>query len=49
MKDSQSFLLTDGEWKFTNLSILEYTEVIDEKGFSVVTYLVWQHFHIILL
>lgn len=47
-KQSQSLLLTDGEWKFTNLNIIEYTEMMDDKGFSVVTYLVWQHFHIIL-
>uniref|UniRef100_A0A8C3P1L1 5-hydroxytryptamine receptor 3A n=1 Tax=Cyanoderma ruficeps TaxID=181631 RepID=A0A8C3P1L1_9PASS len=38
VKDSQSLLLTDGEWKFTNLSILEFTETMDDKGFSVVTY-----------
>ncbi|NXS23747.1 5HT3A protein, partial [Mystacornis crossleyi] len=38
MKDSQSFFLTDGEWKFTNLSITEYTEILDDKGFSLVTY-----------
>ncbi|NWH33726.1 5HT3A protein, partial [Chloropsis hardwickii] len=40
MKDSQSFFLTDGEWKFTNLSIIEYTETMDDKGYSVVTYVI---------
>ncbi|XP_056361599.1 5-hydroxytryptamine receptor 3A-like isoform X1 [Oenanthe melanoleuca] len=40
MKDSQSFFLTDGEWKFTNLSVIEYTEILDDKHFSVVTYLI---------
>ncbi|XP_032932372.1 5-hydroxytryptamine receptor 3A-like isoform X2 [Catharus ustulatus] len=39
-KQSQSLLLTDGEWKFTNLNIIEYTEMMDDKGFSVVTYLI---------
>ncbi|XP_027751428.1 5-hydroxytryptamine receptor 3A-like [Empidonax traillii] len=38
MKDSQGFFLTDGEWKFTNLSIIEFTETLDDKGFSVITY-----------
>lgn len=47
MKDSHSLILTDGEWKFTNLSIIEYTEMMDDKGFSLVTYTVWQHYHII--
>jgi len=47
MKDSQSYFLTDGEWKFTNMSIMEYTEEIDDEGFSLVTYVVRQHFHII--
>ncbi|NWT03590.1 5HT3A protein, partial [Mionectes macconnelli] len=40
MKDSQSFFLTDGEWKFTNLSIIEYTEMLDDQGFSVITYMI---------
>ncbi|KAM4761539.1 5-hydroxytryptamine receptor 3A-like [Cyanocitta cristata] len=40
MKDSQSFFLTDGEWKFTNLSIIEYTEMMDDRGFSLVTYVI---------
>ncbi|XP_063208550.1 5-hydroxytryptamine receptor 3A-like [Chroicocephalus ridibundus] len=38
MKDSQSYFLTDGEWKFTNLSITEYMEQLDHDQFSVVTY-----------
>ncbi|XP_066056866.1 5-hydroxytryptamine receptor 3A-like [Chamaea fasciata] len=40
MKDSENFFLNDGEWKFTNLSILEFTEMVDDKGFSVVTYVI---------
>lgn len=48
VRDSKSLILTDGEWKFTNVSIIEFTEMLDDKGFSVVTYVVWQHFHIIL-
>ncbi|KFP36966.1 5-hydroxytryptamine receptor 3A, partial [Chlamydotis macqueenii] len=40
MKDSQSYFLTDGEWKFTNLSIIEYTEELDNGHFSVVTYVI---------
>ncbi|NXK79253.1 5HT3A protein, partial [Amazona guildingii] len=40
MKASQSFLLTDGEWKFTNLSIIEYIEDLDDEQFSVVTYMI---------
>ncbi|KFP74363.1 5-hydroxytryptamine receptor 3A, partial [Acanthisitta chloris] len=38
MNASQSFFLTDGEWKFTNLSIIEYIELLDDKEFSVITY-----------
>ncbi|NXC28898.1 5HT3A protein, partial [Campylorhamphus procurvoides] len=38
MNHNQSFFLTDGEWKFTNLSIIEYTETMDDKGYSVITY-----------
>ncbi|KFQ76312.1 5-hydroxytryptamine receptor 3A, partial [Phoenicopterus ruber ruber] len=40
MKDSQSYFLTDGEWKLTNLSIIEYTEELDDEEFSVVTYVI---------
>ncbi|XP_064251850.1 5-hydroxytryptamine receptor 3A-like isoform X3 [Passer domesticus] len=40
MKDSKSLILTDGEWQFTNLSIIEFTEMMDHKGFSVVTYVI---------
>ncbi|KFV02681.1 5-hydroxytryptamine receptor 3A, partial [Pterocles gutturalis] len=38
MKHSQSYFLTDGEWKFTNLNIIEYTENLDNGEYSVVTY-----------
>lgn len=48
MKYSQSFFLTDGEWKFTNMSILEHTEMLEDGEFSVVTYMVRQHFYVIL-
>ncbi|KFO90446.1 5-hydroxytryptamine receptor 3A, partial [Buceros rhinoceros silvestris] len=40
MRDSQSFFLTDGEWKFTNLSISEYLEGLNEEKFCVVTYMI---------
>ncbi|NXP44235.1 5HT3A protein, partial [Heliornis fulica] len=40
MKNSQSYFLTDGEWKFTNLSITEYTEEMDGEKFSLVTFVV---------
>ncbi|XP_032858253.1 5-hydroxytryptamine receptor 3A-like [Tyto alba] len=40
MKDSQSYFLTDGEWKFTNLSIIEYVEKLDNEEFPVVTYMI---------
>ncbi|NXF30242.1 5HT3A protein, partial [Nyctibius bracteatus] len=40
MKDSQSYFLTDGEWKFTNLSIIEYTAEMEDGEFSVVTYVI---------
>ncbi|KAM8992154.1 5-hydroxytryptamine receptor 3A-like [Ara ararauna] len=40
MRDSQSYFLTDGEWKFTNLSIIEYMEDLDDEQFSVVTYMI---------
>ncbi|NXH15989.1 5HT3A protein, partial [Bucco capensis] len=40
MRASQSFFLTDGEWQFTNLSIIEYTEKIDDDQFQVVTYMI---------
>ncbi|NXK51600.1 5HT3A protein, partial [Chauna torquata] len=38
MKNSQSYFFTDGEWKFTNLSISEYTEEMDDGEFPVITY-----------
>lgn len=44
MQTSQSVLLTDGEWKFTNLSIVEYLEEMNDESFGVVTYVVWQYF-----
>ncbi|NXG47349.1 5HT3A protein, partial [Psilopogon haemacephalus] len=40
MENSHSFLLTDGEWKFTNLSIIEYMEEMNEEKFGVVTYMI---------
>ncbi|NXC78223.1 5HT3A protein, partial [Anhinga anhinga] len=40
MKDSQSCFLTGGEWKFTNLSVIEYIEELDNRDFSVVTYVI---------
>ncbi|NWH86686.1 5HT3A protein, partial [Aegithalos caudatus] len=40
MKKSQSFFLNDGEWKFTNLSIIEYKEIVEDKGYSAVTYMI---------
>ncbi|NXJ74757.1 5HT3A protein, partial [Trogon melanurus] len=40
MEESQSFFLTDGEWKFTNLSIIEYLEELDDEKFSVVTFVI---------
>ncbi|KFV83378.1 5-hydroxytryptamine receptor 3A, partial [Struthio camelus australis] len=39
-KISQTFFLTDGEWKFTNLSVIEYTEEMDDAHFSVMTYMI---------
>ncbi|NXL91581.1 5HT3A protein, partial [Alectura lathami] len=38
MENSKSYFLTDGEWKFTNLSITEHTDTIDNGEFSVITY-----------
>ncbi|XP_032055802.1 5-hydroxytryptamine receptor 3A-like [Aythya fuligula] len=38
MKNSQSYFLTDGEWKFTNLSIGEYRERLDDEEYPVITY-----------
>ncbi|XP_057895078.1 5-hydroxytryptamine receptor 3A-like [Melospiza georgiana] len=40
VRDSKSLILTDGEWKFTNVSIMEFTEMMDDKEFSVVTYVI---------
>ncbi|XP_030915782.1 5-hydroxytryptamine receptor 3A-like [Geospiza fortis] len=40
IRDSKNLILTDGEWKFTNVSIIEFTEMMDDKEFSVVTYVI---------
>ncbi|KFP75224.1 5-hydroxytryptamine receptor 3A, partial [Apaloderma vittatum] len=40
MEESQSYFLTDGEWKFTNLSIIEHLEELDDEKFSVVTFVI---------
>ncbi|KAM6297498.1 5-hydroxytryptamine receptor 3A-like [Aegotheles albertisi] len=40
MRDSQRYFLTDGEWKFTNLSIIEYMDEINNEKFPVVTYVI---------
>ncbi|KFV65454.1 5-hydroxytryptamine receptor 3A, partial [Dryobates pubescens] len=40
LKASHSYLLSDGEWKFTNLSIIEYLEGMDDENFGVVTYVI---------
>ncbi|XP_062448093.1 5-hydroxytryptamine receptor 3A-like [Rhea pennata] len=37
---SQTYFLTDGEWKFTNLSVIEYEEGMDDTRFSVITYMI---------
>ncbi|NXA35879.1 5HT3A protein, partial [Eudromia elegans] len=37
---SQTYFLTDGEWKFTNLSIMEHAEGIENEQFCVVTYMI---------
>ncbi|XP_040386875.1 5-hydroxytryptamine receptor 3A-like [Cygnus olor] len=38
MKNSQSYFITDGEWKFTNLSISEYREGLDDEEYPVIVY-----------
>ncbi|NXN13827.1 5HT3A protein, partial [Indicator maculatus] len=40
MTASHSYFLNDGEWKFTNLSIAEYLEAVNDEKFSVVTYMI---------
>ncbi|XP_071620148.1 5-hydroxytryptamine receptor 3A-like [Heliangelus exortis] len=40
MAQSKSFFLTDGEWRFTNLSIIEYLEEFDNENFSMITYVI---------
>ncbi|NXA48626.1 5HT3A protein, partial [Nothocercus julius] len=37
---SQSYFLTDGEWKFTDLSIIEHIEEIENEQFYVLTCMV---------
>ncbi|XP_013799534.1 5-hydroxytryptamine receptor 3A-like [Apteryx mantelli] len=39
-KMSHTYFLNDGEWKFTNLSIIEYAEKMDDEQFSVTTYMI---------
>ncbi|NWJ03331.1 5HT3A protein, partial [Crypturellus undulatus] len=39
-KISQSYFLTDGEWKFTNLSIIEYIEGIENMEFCIMTFVI---------
>ncbi|XP_026716749.1 5-hydroxytryptamine receptor 3A-like [Athene cunicularia] len=40
IRQSQSYFLTDGEWKFTNLSIIEHVEEQGDEHFPVVTYVI---------
>lgn len=44
MKNSQSYFLTDGEWKFTNLSIGEYREGLDDEEYPVIVYKVHSYY-----
>ncbi|NWX84056.1 5HT3A protein, partial [Nothoprocta ornata] len=39
-KISQTYFLTDGEWKFTNLSIIESTEDVENAEICVMTYMI---------
>lgn len=48
MKNSQSYFITDGEWKFTNLSISEYREGLDDEEYPVIVYKVPQYIYITL-
>ncbi|NXR08488.1 5HT3A protein, partial [Semnornis frantzii] len=40
MHNSHGILLTDGEWKFTNLSVIEFVETMNDEKFGVVTYVI---------
>ncbi|TFK04619.1 keratin, type II cytoskeletal 5-like [Platysternon megacephalum] len=42
-KQSQLYHLTNGEWKFTNINIIQYTESMEEEEFAVITYEVLHH------
>ncbi|XP_038227052.2 5-hydroxytryptamine receptor 3A-like [Dermochelys coriacea] len=37
-KQSQLYHLTNGEWKFMNINIIQYTESLEEEEFAVITY-----------
>ncbi|XP_026510386.1 5-hydroxytryptamine receptor 3A-like [Terrapene carolina triunguis] len=37
-KQSQLYHLTNGEWKFMNINIIEYTESVDKEEFAVIIY-----------
>ncbi|XP_039357520.1 5-hydroxytryptamine receptor 3A-like [Mauremys reevesii] len=37
-KQSQLYHLTNGEWKFMNINIIQYTELLEEEEFFVITY-----------
>ncbi|XP_042697203.2 5-hydroxytryptamine receptor 3A-like [Chrysemys picta bellii] len=37
-KQSQLYHLTNGEWKFMNINIIEYTDSVDEEEFAVIIY-----------
>ncbi|NWI10312.1 5HT3A protein, partial [Crypturellus soui] len=39
-KISQSYFLTDGEWRFTNLSIIEHIEGIEDMQFCIMTFVI---------
>ncbi|XP_034646159.1 5-hydroxytryptamine receptor 3A-like [Trachemys scripta elegans] len=37
-KQSQLYHLTNGEWKFMNINIIEYTDSVDKEEFAVIIY-----------
>ncbi|XP_048673556.1 5-hydroxytryptamine receptor 3A [Caretta caretta] len=37
-KQSQLYHLTNGEWKFMNINIIQHTESLEEEEFAVITY-----------
>ncbi|XP_030390492.1 5-hydroxytryptamine receptor 3A-like [Gopherus evgoodei] len=37
-KQSQLYHLTNGEWKFTNINIIQYTDLLEQEEFVVITY-----------